>query len=237
MKSNWKSAAFSTGLMLSLAGCNGQQSNSQTGQTKANVTVPQPPAGDADAQSSAYLAAAEPFENLTEQAATATPANLATLIADATKAADGITLGLGATHKAALDTHISDIESAQKADDRTAIALAAVEGYRTLVESASDTGKVPRAVSLLDYSGFRYQADLTAKPIMWDDAGQAVGFAQQQWSSIADRVTDVALKSDFAKSVADMDSAVKAKDAQAATTASTHELDLVDKLESFFSKP
>lgn len=234
-----KLALLATCGALALAGCSAQKPTAPDTSASAsgtNVTVPKPAAGDADANASAFLAAAEPFETLTEQAPTAPAAKLPTLISDAKKAADGVGPALEAPAKAALMEHLAAVEAAQKSNDRTGIALAAVEGYRTLVESASDTGKVPKAVSLLDYSGFRYQADLSAKPVRWGDMAQAVAFAQDQWNGIAARVTDTALKADFDKSVADMDAAVKAKDAKAAKASSTRELDLVDKLEGFFAK-
>ena len=222
---------------FALSGCGSQSSTPKAANaTAATVTVPKPPAGDADANSSAFLAAAEPFENLTEQAPGAPRAKLAAMIADARKAADGVSPALTAPQKAAIETNFAGIDAGQKAGDRTAIALGAVEGYRTLVESARDTGKVPRAVSLLDYSGFRYQADLTARPVRWDDMIKVVAFARHQWSGIEGRIADKTLRADFAKSVTDMSVAVRARDRQAANTASSRELDLVDQLEGFFSK-
>ena len=146
---------------------------------------------------------------------------LNTLIAAARKAADGVSPALAAPAKASLETNMADIQAASVKNDRTGVALASVEGYRTLVESATDTGRMPIAVSLLDYAGFRYQADLTAKPVRWDDMNTAVAFAEQKWSGIANRITDTALKADFAKSITDMSVAAKAKNAKAAKTAST----------------
>ena len=224
---------------LALSGCNGTKAPAPgpTDSTSAAaVTTPKPAPGDADANASAMLAAAEPFETLTEQAQTASAAKLPSLISDAQKAARGIAPALEAPQQAALATNLFNIHAAHKANDRTGIALAAVAGYRTLVESAKDTGKVPLAVSLLDYSGFRFQADLSAKPTRWEDMATAVSFAAQQWSGIEARVTDTALKADFVKSIDGMNKAVEARDAKAAKSSSTHELDLVDKLEGFFSK-
>ena len=227
-------AAFGS---LALSGCSKQQPDTAaTPVAAATVVVPKPAANDPDAQQSAFLAAAEPFENLTEQAATAAPLKLRALVSDAQKAATGITPGLAAPAKAALETHLSDIAAAQQKNDRTGIALAAVEGYRTLVESARDTGPVPLAVSLLDYSGFRYQADLADPSPRWDDAAKAVAFAEQQWAGISAKISDPALKSDFANSIARMKEATGAKDLKKAKVASTHELDLVDKLEEYFAK-
>lgn len=223
--------------VVALTGCSKQQPSAPAANGAVDSTaLAQPAAKDIDAQRSAFLAAAEPFEVLTEQAPTATSEKLKSLIGDAQGAADSVAATLGAPQKAALDIQLSNFAAGVKRDDRTAIALAAVEGYRTLVESAGDTGVMPRAVSLLDYAGFRYQADLTANPIRWSDAKDAVSFAEKQWSMLGGKVTDSNLKGDFGQAVAEMRAAISAKDAGAAKRAVTKELDLVDKLEGFFSK-
>lgn len=222
---------------LGLVGCNkSQPETSTTSATGASVTAPSPSANNAVASHSAYLAAAESFESLTEQAASATPEKLTSLVADAEKVADVVLPVLGAAGKSALGSHLSKIRAALRNSDRTAIALAAVEGYRTLVESADETGSNPRAVSLLDYAGFRYQADLAAWPPRWSDAASAETFAEVQWSGIADKVTDTGLKSDFARALADMKDAAKSKNTVAAKSVVIRELDLVDKLEQYFAK-
>lgn len=236
MKLALKVSLLAASTIVALTGCSKQQPSAPAADRAVDSTAPQPAAKDVDAQRSAFLAAAEPFEVLTEQAPTATPEKLKSLIGDAQGAADNITATLGEPQKAALDRQLSSIAIGVKRDDRTAIALAAVEGYRTLVESAGDTGVVPRAVSLLDYSGFRYQADLTANPIRWSDAMDAVSFAEKQWSMLSGKVTDSNLKGDFGEAVAEMRAAISTKDAGAAKRAVTRELDLVDKLEVFFSK-
>lgn len=240
MNANWKTALLSTATVLALAGCSTQKNTTtDTAKTPAAVdgaVVPAAAPNDADAKRSAVLAAAEPFEVLTEQAPGATPAKLKELVATARQAASGVSASLAATGRAGLDNHLAAIAGAQAKDDRAGIALAAIEGYRTLVESASDTRSVPRAVNLLDYAGFRYQANLSAKPIRWADATAAVDFAKGQWAGIERRITDTGLKNQFAASVTAMGDAAGRKDAAAAKKAADTQLALVDKLETFFSK-
>lgn len=216
---------------LALSACNSQQpsggstANPQgTGQTET-----------ATSRDAALLSAAEPFEALTEQAATASADKLDTLIADAKSAAAGVVPSLDASHSSSLKDTLSAIDLANGKDDRTAIALAAVEGYRTLIESTSGTGAVPAAVSLLDYAGFRYQADLSAAPVRWDDALQALDFADRQWAGLNTQITDTNLRDDFTGALAAMRSAAAAKDTARARKAATCELDLVDRLEQFFT--
>ena len=221
-------------LGVSLAGC-GANAPDQAADNIAASSAASPAAMDADARNSALLATAEPFEALTEQAATSTTAELDKLIADTRSAANRISGSLDQAQEAKLQSQLAEVAARRKSDDRTGIALAAVEGYRTLIESAPDTSPTPRAVSLLDYAGFRYQANLAAKPARWADAGAAVDFADTQWAAVSPKIGDTALRSQMSASIVDMRKAVQAKDEALAKSASTTELDLVDKLEAYFT--
>lgn len=113
--------------------------------------------------------------------------------------------------------------------------MSAVEGYRILV-SATQNAKVPKAVSLLDYSGFRFSADLKSTPKRWADMQKAVRFAKDQWKTIEADVSDRTFKTNFSQTLAGMGKSVKSKSAASAHASVAEELDLVDKLESFFNK-
>lgn len=236
-------AALITGIItISLAGCTGKQpANAATsaavdgGAIASSPIKASPSVKDVNARRSALMMAAEPFETLTEQAATATPAVLDKLIGDARSAADGASSTLDQVQRDRLAAQLADITAAQKAGDQTAIALASVEGYRMLVESATDTGMTSRSVSLLDYAGFRYQANLAAKPVRWSDAQAAVDFADTQWVTLSAKIADASLRDQMSNSIADMHKAAQAKDPALAKSASTKELDLVDKLEAYFA--
>jgi hypothetical protein len=110
-----------------------------------------------------------------------------------------------------------------------------VEGYRTLVTNSGGHQKVPKEVSLLDYSGFRYQADLKAKPIRWGDTMLAVDFADTQWQQISATVKDPTLVKNVLETLTVMRSASQSRDVKAAMAASTRELNLVDGLEKSFA--
>ena len=241
MNRPWKEGIAIIALSASLAACSSKQPSSAAKASPSQSTTVPAPSMDSSQQPSPLkrsniLAAAEPFEALTEQAPTSSKTELLNLIVNANQAAQTVSPSLDPQHQADMTNHLKAISRAQTTNNRTEIALASVEAYRTIVESAGDAGKIPQAVSLLDYSGFRYQADLSGSPVRWSDAGNAIMFAEQKWASISDRVTDTTLKSEFSKSLDDMKSAQKASDVKAAKAASTKELDLVDKLESFFSK-
>jgi hypothetical protein len=234
---------LATGIIsISFAGCTSKQPANTATSTPVDVGAsaspsikPVPSVKVVNASHSALMTAAEPFEALTEQAATATPAVLDKLIGEARSAADGASATLDPTQKDRLASQLADITAAQKAGDHTAIALASVEAYRTLVESATDTGMSSRAVSLLDYSGFRYQVNLAAKPARWAEAQAAVDFADTQWAALSPKIADASLQNQVSSSIAEMRKATQAKDPVLAKSASTTELDLVDKLEAYLA--
>jgi hypothetical protein len=203
------------------------------------TTIPglaQTPTGAADQRAnSRLLAAAEPFENLTEQAFAASSAKLQNLVSKAEKAAQDVRAALAADDQSALDQQLSAIKEAEKAKNPSQLALAAVEGYRILVSSAQGT-KVPTAVGLLDYAGFRYNADLRSNPIHWADMQAAVAFAQEQWSSISPQVSQPSLQKSLSSALAHMDQAVTQKSAKEAASSVKDEQDLVDKLEAYFNR-
>lgn len=230
--------ALITGIVsISLAGCTSKHPADTVTPAVVDVgAIASPSIKDADASHSALIAAAEPFEALTEQAGTATPAVLEKLVGDARSAADGVLARLDRIQRDKLTSQLANISAAQKTGDYTAIALASVEGYRTLIESAADSGMTPRAVSLLDYAGFRYQANLAAKPVRWSDAEASVDFADTQWAAVSQKIANASLRDQMAKSIADMRKAAQAKDTGLAKSSSTTELDLVDKLEAYFEK-
>jgi hypothetical protein len=64
----------------------------------------------------------------------------------------------------------------------------------------------------------------------------AVEFANQQWNSISDGVTDGALKNRFSAALQQMGTAIARQSLAEATSGVKAELDLVDKLENYFSQ-
>lgn len=195
------------------------------------ATTPAPPVtGNA-----ALLAAAEPFEKLTEISFSAAPAVLDSTITEVRTAANGVRGNLASDAATRLDEQLAAIATARRADNRAELAIAAVEGYRILVSGSAAGMKVPAAVKLLDYAGFRYAADVRASPARWADMSQAVSFAREQWASISSQVTDAALRASVEKSLTDMGAAATRRDASAAGAAAQRELALVDDLEKMFA--
>lgn len=227
------STAVVAALALSACGKPAPPSHDTSSAVKASdsaAAVAAARAGDA-----AVLAAAEPFEKLTETSFSATLPILDGTIAEVQSAAAGLKGILSHDAITRLNTRLAEIATARKADNRADLAIAAVEGYRVLVSAAGADAKVPTAVKLLDYAGFRYEAHRQAKPSRWDEMTQAVTFGRDQWASIAPRVTDAALRERIEMALADMASAANGRDAAGAAAAAQRELALVDDLEKFFA--
>lgn len=201
-----------------------------TSTTSAAVTA------SAASKDKTLLAAAEPFENLTEMAFAASWTRIDHTISEARRAAAGARGSLPAVAVGSMDAHLAAMTAARQKKDRADLALSSIEVYRVLVSSVSAGTRIPNQVSLLDYAGFRYDADLKSSPIRWDDMNQVVAFAHQQWAVVAPRIKDAALARRFTKSVDGMDRAAQQKNTSLAASSVRSESDLVDELENYFRK-
>ena len=179
-------------------------------------------------------AAAENLEALTEQAFTASPEELVSLFTKAQESVAGISGQLSPQATKSLDGYLRDAKTAIDAGNPSDTALAAVEGYKLIVSAYPPDARIPAAVSLLDYAGFRIQADLKSDPKRWADAQEAAKYAHEQWDQIKDKVTDTDLNKRFTTSLSKLDEYLSVKDDKMAAKAAVTELDLVDELEGFF---
>lgn len=206
---------------------------------KPPVTTAVAPAAPANTVvvDTALLAAAEPFETLTEQAPSASLSTLDKLIGSARDAALNVHGYLPAAAAGQLDAQLAAMTADRQAERRTDLALASIEIYRVLVGAVSSPSKTPTPVNILDYAGFRYDADLKASPRRWGDMTSAVVVADDNWRRLSPQVTDPALRAKVEGALGVMGSAAKTQDAKSAASAVKNELDLVDKLEEFFKTP
>ncbi|MDB5450772.1 MAG: hypothetical protein JWQ52_1900 [Phenylobacterium sp.] len=211
---------------FSLSGCERQKA--------AQPSVPPPAKLAADVSQAGLLAAAEPFEVLTEAAFTARLPVLDQAIATAVATAEHVRQALPPEARKELQTHLDAIAAARPTEDRAGVALASIEIYRMLV-SYAPPGPVPKEVNLLDYVGFRYDADRKAQPTRWDDMVEAAAFGQRTWTAIEGRVADRALHDRESQALRDMAEAARLQNAALAADAAKRELDLVDLLEAYFS--
>ena len=223
-------------LMLLVAATSCGKSASKSDTASAPAGTASPTAASATTSATPDLrAAAEPFEALTETAFTATAAELDAAVQKARASAQSARALLPNSAKAAFDAHLAALDAAHAKMARADVALGSIEVYRDLVSAVPAGGKVPSEVSLLDYAGFRYDADLKAGPARWSDMRNATAFADANWTAIAPRVTDPALTGKIATELAAMKQAVAARNAEAAARSVKAELDLVDQLETYFN--
>jgi len=183
------------------------------------------------------LAAAEFFENLTLAAATAPEAKLDTMIAAARTGEKEIHSTLSANAMVSVTANLGEIAAARRSLNRTDIAIASVEIYRSLVTDLSRKDAVPAAVNLLDYCGFLYIANLEAKPVRWSEMAVAVGIADAEWKGLETRIPDMPLRARFGQVLRDMNAAAGQRDPAIAAKSVKLELDLVNELEKQFPVP
>lgn len=208
-------------IILAASGCDRQEAPSAADQTAAVAALP----------------ATEYFEGLTEEAFTASDHRLDALIrlARSASARDRQTLPSGKA--AELDGLLTQIDQHRASMNRADLAIASVEAYRLFVSASPNSGPIPTQVSLLDYAGFRFGADLNARPPRWSDAETALDYADGQWGQISGRVTDAAVRNRFDSALLGMRTALDSRDLAGARQAGLQELDLVDELETWFSRP
>ncbi len=226
-------SAFALMIMACAKHENSNQAASAPG--GSNQTVATQPVRAPSTPSERLLAAAEPFELLTETAFTDPPAKLDQTIAEGRRALANVQslLSPGAATRA--EELLAQIGRDRKADNRSDLALSSIEIYRSLVSAVPAGTKVPTDVSLLDYAGFRYQADLKATPVRWNDMKQALAFARSHWAAIAPKITDKNISGPFEAALANMTKAVASRDTTLAASSVTDELNQVDKLEAYFN--
>ncbi|OHC95970.1 MAG: hypothetical protein A2792_09385 [Sphingomonadales bacterium RIFCSPHIGHO2_01_FULL_65_20] len=211
-----------------LAACNPQADKTNP---PATATAASPAASDRNVR---LLAAAEGYETLTETAFDKTFPELAASLTVARQTTSEARTLLAPDQAARLDTLGAGIDTAMRDQNRSALAIAAVETYRVLVSAQDASAQVPVEVSLLDYAGFRYDANAKSKPINWGRMTADVVFARETWTRISPRVTAKGLSGAFDSALSGMETAVAQKNAVAAGIAVSNELALVDALEEHF---
>jgi hypothetical protein len=228
---------------LMLGACGSNDTGSSAGAVRTRIAAqsgsdraPMPTAKSKEdaAIGAKLLAAAEPFEGLTETAFDVAPARLDTSISACDKALRGVQTILPRNVLAKLEDLMLTVQTARAANQRADIALASIEAYRALISAVPGTPSVPINVGLLDYAGFRYNADAQANPPRWDDMALSVVFARERWASIAPLGPVASLTTKYEAALTSMDRAIGKQDVAQAKSAARVELDLVDALESAF---
>lgn len=225
-------SALATTLLL--ASCGNQTAN----QTEPKASLPSALASRADERSNnlALFAAAEEFETLTESSFSADVATLEKMISKARIATAKIAKFASSKLTTQLQQHLANIQTAQKNNATADLAIESNEAFRTLVSAVGGKQIIPVNVSLLDYAGFRVDADAQATPARFDDMKVAVIFAQEQWAGIKSRQEIAKLIPRFSAALDKMELASRSGDVALARAAAKVELDMVDELETAFGQ-
>lgn len=218
---------------LALSSCNRPADHDATGE-RTNRITPEVGSGS-PSPNDLLLAAAEPFEAITEQAFAGSwsslDATIATGRASMATARRVISPKLGSR----LNEQLVAVETARRDKDRPAIALAAVETYRQLVEAQdANRAAIPIAVSLLDYAGFRFDALAQSPDVDWLAMRETAQYARRQFDVLAPAIKSGALVDVTAQSLAAMDKAVATQDVPFGRSSAATELAIVDLLEEYF---
>ncbi|TAJ68829.1 MAG: hypothetical protein EPO51_25190 [Phenylobacterium sp.] len=183
------------------------------------------------------LAAAEPFEALTEQAFDASPAALEAILTEARTKVAPARLRLSPAAAGKLDEITTRLPDLIHRQDRARTALSSMEAYRILVMAQDPaTAKAPVPVSLLDYAGFKYSAQLKSRPAAWGAMSASVREARAEWSKISGSVRSNGLKGAFEEALGGMEDGARLKNPALAQYAAATELALVDLLEEHLAR-
>ena len=197
----------------------------------AQTSIPPPSKLAADASDTGMLAAAEPFRALARVAFTAKRPSLDRDIARAVAIAQHVKPALPPDAQRELSTQLDAIAAAQRIENRAGIAWAAVEIYRLFVSHAPPT-IVPQEVNLLRYACLRYEADLKARPVNWDDMVDAAEFGHRTWAAVQGHVSDASLREGMSRALADLADAARRRDPALALDADRRALELTSSLET-----
>lgn len=219
---------------LLLASCGNQTAN----QTEPKASLPSALASRADERSNnlALFAAAEEFETLTESSFSADIATRERMISKASIATAKITKFVSPKLTTQLQNHLANIQTAQKKNAPTDVAIESNEAFRALVSAVGGKQAIPVNVSLLDYAGFRFDADAQATPARFADMQEAVVFAQEQWRDIKSRREIEKLTVRFSAALDNMELASRSGDVALARSTAKVELEMVDELETAFGQ-
>ena len=219
---------------LLLASCGNQTANQP--ESKANSPRGLASSTDESSNNLALLAAAEEFETLTESSFSADIATREKMISKASIATARIAKFASPKLTTQLQNRLANIQTAQRKNATADLAIESNEAFRSLVSAVGGKQVIPITVSLLDYAGFRVDADAQAIPARFDDMKVAVLFAQEQWAGVKSRQEIAKLVPQFSAALNNIELASRSGDVALARAAAKVELDMVDELETAFGQ-
>lgn len=224
-------ALILAGLLFIIVGCGPSyqqgQGPTQTKQTSSALPV--------NPNNETLLEVASPFEDLTEFAEAGNTSGIAEAFASIMQRVPSAQAILEPAPSEHLDSLVIAIDEARSAGENMAVALLAVEAYRTLISSLDESALVvPKAVSLLDYAGFKLHVLAGVASPDWVLIQEVVQEADGFWKSIETRIDEKGLRDAMNTTMSGMHDAYSARNARMMAFAAQVDLDLVDLLEGYF---
>ena len=183
------------------------------------------------------LAAASPFEDLTESALAKDTRSMRQALKAYNDQAAAVNKVLSGPARQEMAALLAAIRRAESKGDHHSVALNAVEAYRVLVESLDPNGLVvPIQVAELDYVGFRLKVLLAASPPDWPAIQKTSAKAAGHWHTLEPRVGDKGLCDAVKTMLTGLHQATVTTNAEMAVFAAQMDLALVDLLEGYFER-
>jgi hypothetical protein len=183
------------------------------------------------------LAAASPFEDLTEAALAHDARGMRQALKAYGDQAAAVDKVLSVPARREMASLLAAIRRAESQGDSQAVALNSVEAYRVLVESLDPNDLVvPIQVAKLDYAGFRLTVLLAASPPDWPAIQKTGEEATGQWHALEPRVGDKGLRDAVKTMLTGLRQATVTNNDEMAVFAARMDLALVDLLEGYFER-
>jgi hypothetical protein len=183
------------------------------------------------------LAAASPFEDLTEAALANDTRGMRQALKACNDQAEGVNQVLAAPARREMAALLAAIRQAESRGEHHSVALHAVEAYRVLVESLNPEALVvPIQVAKLDYAGFKLKVLLAASPPDWPAIQKTGEEAAGLWHVLEPQIGDKGLRDAVNTVITGLNRAAGANNAEMTVFAAQMDLALVDLLEGYFER-
>lgn len=183
------------------------------------------------------LAATSPFEDIVDFALVRNDAGITKALADADRQAAAVKAVLPTAAAGRFDQQLQALHKAASGKEYQALAATAVEVFRFLIDGLQPGNlKVPKEISLLDYTGFKLRVLATAAQPDWNAMRKTAEDASAWWHTVESSVSDKALRDAFSSTVAGLQEATKNENLPMLHFAVRIDLDLVDPLENHFER-
>ncbi len=194
-------------------------------------------AQEANTANETLLGATSPFEDMVDLALARNDAGITKALADATRQSAAVKAVLSTAAASRFDKQLQTLHKAALGKEYQTLALTAAEVFRLLIDGVRTSHlKVPKEVSLLDYSGFKLRALAIASRPDWNAMRKIAADASAWWHTIEPSVSDKALRDACSSTVAGLREATKDENLPMLHLAVQIDLDLVDLLEQHFEQ-